>query len=167
MKKLFIFPLLLLSQISFASSIDGKDFVDCFEKAINERIEDIKAENPKIKNICSSFSDEARRKLDDLYTYKGADRNLHFYDRQAMGYESISFHFERIQFNVNCYKELKFLPILLFKRLGQAVKDAAGGKPHNDMQLVEDAISKMIGRPMWTENGIDQFGEHDFSYCSE
>ena len=49
MKRLFILPALLFTQLSFAKSIDGEKFVKCFEKAMNERIEEIQNESPRMK----------------------------------------------------------------------------------------------------------------------
>lgn len=168
MKKLLLLPLFLMAQSSFAASINGAKFVRCFEKAMNERIQEIKKEAPKMENkMCDSLSEEAKRRLIDLYTFKGDDGLVHYYSAYAMGEENVRFHHDRVQFELDCYKESKFLGTLFVKRLGQAFKDLGGGKPHHDMQLAEDALSKMLGRAMWTENGSDYFDEHDFAYCDD
>jgi hypothetical protein len=148
------------------ASIRSKDFIQCFEKALNERIQEIKDEaevKGKKINICDRMSEKDKIRLIELYTKVGADSELRYYSASSMGAETVRFHFERLMWEVNCYEK----PNNIFTAWGRGFSNAIGINKHTDIQLVEDTFSKMLGQDMWEENGADRFSDHDFAYCQE
>lgn len=157
---------LLLSSSAMANTLDGKEFTKCFKKAFNEAVVETKEKYPKVK-LCEKLSDKAFKNITLFNTGSDKYGNTGPLSAEVMGEDSIREYYENIVWEVECYDETSFLPVLFFKRLGQAASDLAGGHNKNDLQLVEDAMSIMLSRPMWSENGYDLLKENDLSYCEE
>ncbi|MBC85675.1 MAG: hypothetical protein CL677_00730 [Bdellovibrionaceae bacterium] len=157
MRVLFAMVVVCFALSSFA--LTGKEFVDCYSKALSERAKEIKASDPDIE-ICSEVSLEDKDKLVELYTFIHGGQ-LYYYDESAMGEKSVRFHYERIQFVVECYNNPSNIGSLFIKGLGSAV----GVYEHTNMDLSRAAMEKMLGRDLWEENGSEQFSSHAFEYC--
>ena len=159
-KTLLLGSTLLMSMSSMAESINSRDFISCFEKAMNERIEEIKEASPGV-TICDSMGDENKQRLTELYTEVTADGELQYYSASSMGLEDVRFHYERVMFDIACYPT----PSNILTAWVEGFADAVGLKDHTNFELTKSVFSKMLGRNMWTENGSDLYSEHDFSYC--
>ena len=152
----------LAGGVAHAESIGSREFILCFEKAFNERIQELKAKyKDKDIGICDMMSDKAKVNLINLYSVSTPDLGRAYYSAKSMGKESVRFHFERIQYSLPCYKSDKFIGTAFVKGLG----DAIGAYEHTPNQLVTDVFSKILGRDMWAENGSDLFSQHQFEYC--
>lgn len=158
MKSILSLLLITFSMNSFA--ITGEEFVNCFEKAINERIQEVRNQYPD-QEMCDQVSSLDIDRIYELYSFIEGGK-LYFYNDREMGAMNVRFHYERIMYEVNCYPRNNLL-VAWFKAFGEAV----GVNKHSDFILIEDALTKMLGRKMWTKNGSDKFSEHSFEYCSK
>ena len=148
---------------SFSSyALNGKEFVDCYLKAVKERAAEIKAENPDME-LCEDASDDEKGELYRLYSYMGNNGSAYYYSESSMNLESIRFHYERIQWEVECYTPRNNI----FSAFGEGLGNAIGIDKHNNMAFARSVMSKVLGRDVWTENGSDMFSEHSFEYCAE
>ena len=151
MKKLLFLTasVLLTSQMAMAKSIDGRTFVQCFEKAFNERIAEVKEKSSKIA-MCDIMTDEMRAKLLKAYTYlDGGTSSLLYYNKTANGAESVRSHYDVIKYEFECYESSWNMPWL----------------DNTNLSLVEETFTKMLGQEMWTNNGSVIFSDLDFNYC--
>ena len=145
--------------VSPGFAITGKEFVDCYDKAMKETIREIKEESPKVK-ICSQMTAKEKDNLYALYSYVDEGK-LHYYNDADMGEVSVRFHYERLMFEVECYDGSSNIFSAWIKGFG----DAIGVYNHTNLELANRSMTKLLGRDMWTENGSDTFSEHEFSFC--
>jgi hypothetical protein len=152
-----------LSFQASASSISSDQFIKCYEKAINESIQDFKEIFPK-KKICEGMTDEEKVLVINLYSETTPTGGRAYYSAESMGNESVRFHYDRLNSKIDCLDGPNILSAW-FVGAANAAKDLSGKKTFTNSQIIEDALGKMIGRKMWTDNGLDKFSEHTFDYC--
>jgi hypothetical protein len=150
MKKLLFLTVsvLLTSQMAMAKNIDSKTFIQCFEKAFNERVAEVKKENSKIA-MCDGMTDEMRARLIDSYMYTDGRTNSRQYYSISDGERTVRFHYERLRHNFDCYDSKWQFPWL----------------DHTNLGLLEETFTKILGQDMWTEQGYITFSKQNFDYC--
>ncbi len=168
MKASILTLLVVLSATLSAQAVEmnSKTFLKCFEKAFDERIAEVKELFPNA-NICNGLSKEDKIALQNAYQYRTEDGHSYYYSAKAMSESTIRLNYDILVQNITCYKETSFIGALLFKRLYQIGQEAAGKTVHNDFELIETAMDKMLGQSMWADNGYDLLGDHHFTYCEE
>lgn len=154
-----------LSFQASASSISSDKFIDCYIKAVNETIQEFKEIFPN-KKVCEGMTDEEEIKVINLYSETTVRSGRAYYTAEDMGTVSVRSHYDRLKYEVDCLDGPSNIISAWFIGAGNAVKDLSGRKTFTNLQIVEDALGKMIGRKMWTENGSDKFSDHTFDYCS-
>ncbi len=161
-KKLCLIILATVTGSAQAASLNSEQFIECFETAFNERINELKDKyEGKDIGICDKMPDHTKTELIDLYSETTPNGGRMYYSAESMGMESVRFHYERLAYDMDCYKTPKFIGTLFVKGLGNAL----GMYEHTPHQLVEDTFTKILGQDMWSENGSDKFNEHNFDYC--
>jgi hypothetical protein len=153
-----------LSFQASANSISSDKFIQCYEKAINESIQDFKEIFPN-KEVCDGMTDREKIKVIDLYSETTVNSGRMYYTAADMGEVNVRDHYDRLRWETNCLEGPNNIFTAWVVGAANAVKDLSGKKTFTNLQIVEDAIGKMIGRPMWTENGSDKFSDHTFDYC--
>jgi hypothetical protein len=153
-----------LSFQASASSISSDQFIKCYEKAINESIQDFKEIFPK-KKVCEGMTEEEKVLVIDLYSETTPTGGRMYYSAESMGNESVRFHYDRLNWKIDCLDGPNNIFSAWVVGAANAVKDLSGRKTFTNSQIIEDALGKMIGRKMWTENGSDKFSDHTFDYC--
>lgn len=161
MKKTLV-TLALLGSVNANASISGNEFVNCFRKALKERIAEIKKERPDIK-ICDGLTNAEVARFNQLYGKVYADGKFRFYSERAMGIEDVRFHYDRVKYEFECYER----PSNIFSDFVISFGSAIGAHDQTNLDLTVQVMSKMLGRDMWTENGSDLFNEHNFDYCKK
>lgn len=159
MTKLLFIPTLLLSSMVQAGSISGDEFVNCFEKAYNERAAEVIQETRK---ECKDLSQEDKDKLSSFYS---AIQNgqLVYASPKEMGQYSVRYHYEALMYEFGCYPSPSNIGSAWIKGFGSAI----GVYKRTNFDFVEEVFTIMLGQEMWTHNGSDLFSEHNFDYCRE
>lgn len=136
----------LLSTNVFAQ-IDGTQFLDCFKKATQEVIVELKAEG-KGKGICSNLSQDNVESLMSILTDV---------DAEEMSKTRAIDLYDVLKNKVECYKPVT-------KDTG-IIPDFINVKSyHQNMNLTQRALSKMIGTKVFKE-GYHELADLDLSYC--
>lgn len=143
-------------------AITGSEFVNCFDKALKERIKEIKAEDPDV-NICNGLSANEKATLFELYSYVDDNGFLRYYGDDAMGEVSVRFHYDRIKWEFECYENPSNIASAWVIGFGSAI----GATNRTNIDLAKETMSILLGRDMWTENGSDLFSDHNFDYCTQ
>ena len=160
--------IIFLSTLSLPAlaSLNSLQFVDCFQKAVNERIVEIQTiaqlEGKQIK-ICSQLSAKDKGALTHILSYVDERGEHQPYSAGEMGSFKVRDIFEAIAWDVHCYD----VPNNIISLWVKGFLDAVNINNHTNLQLVEDAMSKLLSRKMWSENGMDLLSENDLSYCRQ
>ncbi|GEM_PF-5205171 len=154
LKKAFIIGSILLSGSSIlAGEMTPEEFITCYKKAINERIVEIKKEDPNAE-LCDQLSNVEVRLLDDLYL--GEELHEGVYTRlssDAISHSSLQSHYEYIKkekqrYDISCY-DSRFH---LLKR--------------TDLDLIEEGFEKMFNVKLGFKGWSSKVKELDHSYCN-
>lgn len=165
MLKTALFLMVTLSGSAFAQ-INSHEFVDCFEKAVNDVIVEIKEEGGDTTRICDRLSDETKSAIAYKYTMYVDDGVAVPYPANIIGkYRMIDFY-DYLKDEMDCY--------------GLKVEDQNGSLAgallnsrsyHRNLNLTERALDKMISAEMWDKflspSAYDTLNEFDLSYCKE
>lgn len=164
MTKLALLFILTLTSSAFAQ-INSIQFVDCFEKAVNETINEIKADGGDTTRICDSLSAQQK----DIYIAKFTevkDGALVSYSAANMAQERVIDLYEYMKDDMKCYSDK-------MKGGGESLVSAlVNSKSYKrNTNLTEMAINKMINAEMWdsffSPSGYDELGTFDMSYCQK
>ncbi len=152
-RKVLTFASIILATTSIsAGEITPREFIDCYKKAVNERIEEIKEAKPEAE-LCDQMTATEERLLDALYLdafiINGRYTN---FTSASMGNASIQSHYDLIKnekqkYDISCY-ESRFH---LLKR--------------TDLDLIEEALEKMFNMKLGFKGWSKKVKDLDLSYC--
>lgn len=148
------------------AQINSKKFVDCFVKATNEVIADLKVNGTKSqkKRICDELSQKTVDRLIEKFSVVEGGR-LKYYSAKSMGQERMIDLYDYIKDDMNCYGNA------LEGQNGSLVGAIANSFSYNrNLKLADKALDKMTGIDLWGsffgESRIyDTLDELDLSYC--
>ncbi len=147
----------LLTTNVFAK-IDGEQFLKCFDKASQEVIQELKVEG-KAKGICSHLSEENLNSLITVFADIDAQNNITWVSADEMGKVRARDIYDILKNKVECYKPVT-------KDTG-IIPDLINIKSyHQNMNLTQRAISKMIGTKVFKE-GYHELADLNLSYCGQ
>lgn len=136
----------------FAADMSPKEFVTCYKKAINERIQEIKKEDPGAE-LCDQLSDIEERLLDDLYLGEVLENGVYTkLGNSAIINSSLQAHYkyiknEKQRYDISCY-DSRFH---LLKR--------------TDLDLIEEGLEKMFNVELGFKGWHEKVKDLDLSYC--
>lgn len=147
----------LLTSNVFAK-IDGEQFLKCFDKASQEVIQELKAEG-KGKGICSRLSEDNINDLVSVFADVDVQNNVTWVSADEMSKVRARDIYDILKNEVECYKPIT-------KDTG-IIPDFINIKSyHQNMNLTQRAISKMIGTKVFKE-GYHELADLDLSYCGK
>lgn len=163
MLKKAIIMLSLISGTTYAQ-IDSKQFVDCFEKAVNDVIIEIKENGGDTTRICDELSPETK----DIYIGKFSEienEQIRYYSASDMGQQRIIDLYDYMKDEMDCYGSK-------VKRSGDLFSALMNSKSyHRNLNLVESALNKMISAKMWDKafspTGYKTINVLNLSYCKQ
>lgn len=151
-KALILGSLLLGCSSVYANDLTPKEFVDCYQKAVNESIQEIKADDPDAE-MCDQMSANEQKLLNSLYVDEfirdGEYIRFSSYDIMSA---SIQSHYDfisrnKLNYNVSCYES----QFHLLKR--------------TDLDLIEEALEKMFNVKLGWTGWSQDIKDLDTSYC--
>jgi hypothetical protein len=163
--KLTISILVVIATFSANASLDSKAFVDCFVKAANETILEIREIDKKSdkKRMCNQLGQENVDKYISKFS-EIQNGELVYYSKESMGKEILIDLYNYMKDDMNCYAEKGSSASLV----GALIN---GPTYTRNTNLVEAALNKMSGLEMWDKffspSGYNKLEDIDFSYCSK
>ena len=153
MKKLVI---LIAMSMSFAAhaSLDSLEFIDCFERAANEVISDIRASNShSTKRICENLPEKDLEIIHFKLSYM-KDRKIQYYSAEDVGALRVQEMYDYLKNHVNCYSAVT---------KGGGLIDAMINSPtyHRNLKLTKLIMQKITNGAKSSE----RISEVDLSYC--
>lgn len=152
-KKVLTFALLILATNSIsAGELSPTEFINCYKKAINERIEEIKDKKPGAE-MCDQLSSTEERLLDSLYLDAFIiDGKYTRFSSAAISNASLQSHYDLIKrekqkYDISCY-DSRFH---LLKR--------------TDLDLIEEGLEKMFNVKLGFKGWQNKVKDLDLSYC--
>lgn len=163
MKKVFCTALLISSISSFAS-LNSKEFVNCFVKAVNETVAELKESGSKNEKL--RICDELSQNTIDRYIEKFSvieDGQIKYYSGSSMGQEKLIDLYDYMKDDMDCYGNKVKQTGSLFGAF------ANSASYHRNLNLTEAALNKMANIEMWDKafspSGYKTLAELDLSYC--
>jgi hypothetical protein len=167
MKKLISGLSILVCASTFASaetnSLNSKEFLDCFIKAANESIVEIKEsddKNSKVR-ICDELSQDLINKYTSKFTFIDGGK-LYYYSAESMGQEKLIDLYDYMKDEMNCYAPKV--------SNGGLIPDIINSRTYyRNMELTQMALEKIGGVELWDKffspSGYKRLNELDLSYC--
>ncbi|ATH07433.1 hypothetical protein BIY24_05600 [Halobacteriovorax marinus] len=151
-KALILASIFMTSTSIYASELTPEKFISCYKKAVNERIQEIKEENPEAE-LCDQMSSTEVRLLDSLYLDEFIlDGEYVRFRTSDILNASVQTHYDLIKrekqkYDISCY-ESRFH---LLRR--------------TDLDLIEEALEKMFNTKLGFRGWSKDVKELDYSYC--
>ncbi|WP_372654559.1 hypothetical protein [Halobacteriovorax sp.] len=151
-KALIIGSLLVTGSSIVAGEMSPEEFLSCYKKAIHERIEEIKEQDPEAE-LCDKLSDVEERLLHDLYLGEVLENGVYTkLGSAAISNSSLQSHYEYIRnekqrYDISCY-DSRFH---LLKR--------------TDLDLIEEGLEKMFNVKLGFRGWHEKVKDLDHSFC--
>lgn len=153
----FFFLAAFLSTSVFAQ-INGEQFLNCFKKASDEVIIELKSEG-KTSGVCSHLSQENLDKLVSVFADTDSQNNITWVSSDVMAKVHMIDIYDILKNEVECFKPVT-------KDTG-LIPDLINVKSyHQNMNFTQRTLSKMIDAHIF-KVGHDELSKFDFSYCAQ
>lgn len=166
MKKIITASVFAVISTSSFAQLNSMEFRDCFVKAVNESIVDLKANGKKSqkKRICDELSQKTIDRITEKLTIV-EDGQLKYYSAESMGKERMVDVYDYLKNDMDCYGNA------IEGQDGALVGAIINSRSYNrNLKLVDRALDRMAGQDLWgkffgTSDIYKTLDELDLSYC--
>lgn len=158
MKLLIVFSTVLLFS-NQVMALNSKEILDCFEKAVNEKIVENKhSDGNKVTRICDELSTKDKDKFISRFS-KVKNGKLAYYSSESMNEWTLRNIYDVIKNDMSCYGNKS--------KHGGFLGLANTFSYHRNLDLTSDALGKMAGAEELWDVEHTKIKDLDLSYCQQ